>query len=186
MGKLAVVTAASLLAALLAGAGGAAPERLEITGTGDLVATLHSAEGGAVVAFDFVKDGCSFSPDHTEPCFTFTAVNGTDSIPVSGCVSNADAHLGVAGTVGCPAKNVKSITLILAEGGIFNLYGGNGEHNDCSPAPVTIEAKGGTYHIGAWNGCTETISCTGGAGEVDADKSDVVKGNCNPGFVTRH
>jgi hypothetical protein len=160
-------------------------ERLDIsTNGGELVATLHTA-GGAVAAFDYVKDGCFFSPDHSEPCFTFSAGNGTEAIPINGCVSNEQGRLNVGAAVGCPAKNIKTVKLALPRGGMFNLYIGNGQHNDCSPAPVTIEVNG-VFHVGAWDGCSETISCLGGTGSVDADTSDAVKQNCDPAFVTRH
>jgi len=166
---------------------GTSSERLDLSaaGGGELLATLHTA-GDAVVKFEYVKDGCFFSPDHSEPCFTFSAVSGTDSVPISGCVENKDSKLNVSAQAGCRAANVKSVRILLANGGTVVLNGGTGSHKDCSPVPVTIEAHGDAYHVAAWNGCPETITCAGGLGQVDADKGDTVKGNCNAMFVTRH
>jgi hypothetical protein len=165
---------------------GSSDEQLSLSrdSSGDLLATLHTA-GGAVVVFDYIKDGCYFSPDHSEPCFTFTAVNGTEPVPIQGCVSNADAKLGVAGQVGCRAGEFKGVKLV-ANGGSINLYGGNGHHNDCSPLPLTVEMHGTAWHVAAWDGCTEAIACADGIGQVDADQSDALNSKCDPAFVTRH
>jgi hypothetical protein len=168
------------------GAGnGPVTEQLELTQAagGVLVATLHTA-GDAVVSFNYHKDSCYFSPDHGVPCYTFTAVNGTEPVPISGCVSNQDAHLGVDGQVGCPVAGVKQVRVVLASGGSAVLYRGNGTHNDCSPAAVSVEAHGDVYHVMAWDGCVETVTCGGGLGQIDADKDDEVQ--CGGGFVSRH
>ena len=174
-----------VLVSTLAFGGNPAQERLDITTTnGVLTATLHT-EAGGVVTFEYEKDGCYFSPDHPDPCFTFAAINGTEAIPISGCVSNNDAKFP-SGNVGCPTKGLKGVQIVLASGGNLVLYGGNGDHKDCSPVPVTIDAQGDAFHVGVWNKCTETVTCRGGGiGQVDADKSDTVN-NCQPGFVTRH
>ncbi|HKO20456.1 MAG TPA: hypothetical protein VJU82_16390 [Acidobacteriaceae bacterium] len=174
------------LATATAGAG-SSDEQLSLSrdSSGDLLATLHTA-GDAVVAFDYVKDGCYFSPNHSEPCFSFTAVNGTAPVAIQGCVSNADAKLGIAGQVGCKAADFKGVKLVAIGGGTINLYGGNGHHNDCSPLPVSVAMHGNTWHVAAWDGCTETIACPDGIGQVDADPSDALSSKCDPAFVTRH
>lgn len=166
---------------------GTPTDHLELTvgAGGELLATLHSA-GDAVVKFEYVKDGCSFTPDHPEPCFAFSAADGAETVAITGCPDNKNGSLDVAAQAGCRAANVKSVKLLMANGGTVALNGGTGNHNDCSPVPVTIEAHGDAYHIAAWNGCSETISCASGLGQVDADKSDTVKANCDPAFVTRH
>lgn len=170
-------------------AAGAAPttEKLDIGGggPGELVATLHTG-GDGVVAFDFLTHGCFFVPDHPEICFTFTAVNGTDEIPINGCRSDNDGKLQSGAQVGCRAKGIKQVKLVLASGGTVNLYGGNGQNDGCSPAPVTIEAHGDAYHVAAWDGCVETITCVGGMGQVDVDANDQVGSSCSAAFVTRH
>jgi len=172
--------------AILPAGAGSSNEQLSLTrdSSGDLLATLHTS-GDAVVAFNYVKDGCYFSPDHSEPCFTFTAVNGTEMVPIEGCVSNVDAKLGVDGQTGCRTQGFKGVKLV-ATGGTLNLYGGNGHHNDCSPLPVTVEMHGNAWHVAAWDGCSEAITCADGIGQVDADQSDVVSSKCEPAFVTRH
>jgi len=78
------------------GAGyGPAAEQLELTQAagGVLVATLHT-EGDAVVSFNYHKDSCYFSPDHGVPCYTFTAVKGTEPVPISGCVAASWGSMG--------------------------------------------------------------------------------------------
>lgn len=165
----------------------ASSESLDLirSSSGELVATLHTA-GDAVVVFNYLKDGCYFSPDHSEPCFSFSAVNGTEPVPIHGCVANINAMLGIAGMAACRASDLRGVRLIAADGGSFTLYGGNGHHDDCSPLPVSIEMHGGAWHVAAWDGCTETISCPGDPGQVDADQSDNVNPHCDAAFVTRH
>jgi hypothetical protein len=88
----------------------------------------------------------------------------------------------------CPVAGVKSVKIVVENGGVANINGGNGDHgHGCAPVPVTLElhgGSGGTFNGSVWDGCAETVSCADGFGAVDADKNDTVKPNCES--VTRH
>lgn len=153
---------------------------------GELLATMHTE--GALLSMESVFDSppnCQFTPQGpAKPCFRFAAVvNGTEAVPTTGCVIEQGGGFTI-----CSVEGVKSVKLVLENGGLVNVNGGTGHHGlGCSPFPVTIEAHGGSsgaFSVGVWDGCTETVSCLDGFGGVDADASDDVKPNC--AYVTRH
>jgi hypothetical protein len=183
-----IAVAMACCVAFCAAGGGPAEERLDLSreSSGVLEATIRTDDGGGTVTFNYIKDGCYFSADHSEPCFAFSAVDGTEPMAISGCTLNTNAKLGIGEMAGCRVAGFKAVHIVLVKGGTLALYGATGHHESCSPLPVSIEAHGDAYHVGAWDGCTETISCPNGTGQLDVDAEDIVNKNCDPAFVIRH
>lgn len=150
---------------------------------GGLVVTLH--KGGWIVAFTYGLGYTRCHQKHPVPLFEVGNVQGTEGVhgSASGCPhpplcpgepKPADYDSGVQ----CPAAGVKSVKIVLENGGTVQL----GKGDACSPVPVSIQARGDgdhAYLVDASEGCHETVSCPGTFGQVEADAGDEVKANCS-------
>jgi hypothetical protein len=147
---------------------------------GSLVGTLHG--GAGAISFEYSND-CNIHKVYEHvPCFNFMGSGPSSGdrpvyMPASGC---PHGPTGVPFSVFCPTSGVKSITVVLENGGTASVGSESGA-TPCSPVPVTVEAHGTEgATVDVKDGCTETVSCLGqGFTEVSADDGDTVNASCS-------
>ncbi len=154
---------------------------------GGLVVTLHKDSGS--VAFSYELGYMRCNQKHRTPLFAIGNVRGGEGVygSASGCPyppvcppGRKPADYGTV--VQCPATGVKSVKIVLENGGTALM----GKGDACSPVPVSIEARGDgdhAYLLDAAEECHETVSCPGTFGQVQADAGDTLKANCSDGVT---
>jgi hypothetical protein len=149
---------------------------------GALVGTLHG--GAGEVHFEHGKDCDIYNNGKHEPCFIFmgsapSSGEAPVDMPVSGC-PHGNGNLPSAVT--CPTAGVKSIIVVLENGG-HAFVGSESGAIPCSPVPISVEAHSTDDNpagVDVKDDCTESVSCPGqGSSQVNADDGDTVKANCS-------
>jgi hypothetical protein len=150
------------------------------SGSGLMVRLINPKDGTAVAHSGYLKEKLDCY-NLGEPCYAFSAINGTAPMPVSAQDCEIQ-NVGGAQTAYCKASGVSSVTIDAPDGGGigYDASGRSEYGKNCFPSSLIYEVGAKAYYsVLAWDGCHETIRCAGkNAGTVDADDKDVIEGPC--------